>query len=276
MQLGLAPARPARARHRHELHTLTYVTLDQANGGIVRNLSRDGMAVLPVAALRPGQRLRMRFELPPRLRLETQGEVIWAEPGGQCGIRFLGLSAGTARRVDEWIFGDLLENTSVHSHPDGYIFSVSSAVGKEEAESVAEEEEDDGLIVSPSPVKVIELPERRDPWAPAGAFENAEAVPRMPGELDWLSQPLSQRGITWLVNSLTIAAALLLFALVFLSVTRELPKWPVAITGGAALAVVVLYWGFFKLFGGGSPGARLARLAGCDPGGEDEPAARFR
>ena len=138
-------------------------------------------------------------------------------------------------------------------------------------------EEDDGLIVSPTPVKVIEMPAPSEPQAPTRAHEEAAPTPRATAELEWLSQPLSQRGIAWLVNSLTVTAALLLFALVFLSVTRELPKWPAAMAGGAALAVAALYWGFFRLFGGGSPGARLARLAGSDPEEEEEqPSARFR
>jgi len=72
-------------------------------------------------------------------------------------------------------------------------------------------------------------------------------------------------------------AGLLLFALVFLSVTREKPKWPGAMTAGAAAVVAALYWGFFRVFGGTSPGARLARLMGDDPEDEETPGnARFR
>jgi hypothetical protein len=46
--------------------------------------------------------------------------------------------------------------------------------------------------------------------------------------------------------------------------------------GVGTVVVAALYWGFFQIFGGSSPGARLARLVGCDLE-EDEPAdARFR
>jgi hypothetical protein len=72
-----------------------------------------------------------------------------------------------------------------------------------------------------------------------------------------------------------MVAALLLFVLIFLSITREPPHWPLAMTAGAAISVVALYWGFFQVFGGSSPGARLARLAGCNPE-DDEDDARFR
>jgi hypothetical protein len=38
-----------------------------------------------------------------------------------------------------------------------------------------------------------------------------------------------------------------------------------------------LYWGFFRLFGGASPGARLARMAGLDlEENEEATDARFR
>jgi len=278
MQAGLSPARAARARYRHELRTLTYVTLDQANGGIVRNITHEGIAVQAVAAVRPGQQLQVRFELPQRLRVEARGEVMWADSAGQCGILFLDLSPRMARRVDEWIFADLLGNANLLALQPGAMLSVSSNGARlARTPQVADEAEDDGLIVSPSPVKVIELPMRSDAVAPIPMQTDAQPSPAESGDLDWLSQPLSRRSIAWLVNTLTVVAALLLFVLVFLSVTREVPRWPAAMAAGATVAVAALYWGFFKVFGGSSPGARLARLAGYDPEEEEEPdSARFR
>jgi hypothetical protein len=250
MEAGLSPARQARAKHRHELRTLTYVTLDQANGGIVRNLSHEGIGVQAVAAVRPRQRLRVRFELRnPRVRVEARGEVTWATFSGQCGIRFLDLSPRMTRQINEWIFGNLLEGVSLHAERAGPMFA-DSADGA-------------GLMVSASPLKVIQLPVR------------TPEVGLPAAELDWLSRPLSGRSLVWTVNTLVIVAALLLFILVFLSVTGEAPAWPVAMVGGVAILVAALYWGFFQVFGGTSPGARLARLVGCD--GEDEARdARFR
>ena len=95
-QAGLSPVRPARAKHRHELRTLTYVTLDQANGGVVRNLNHEGIGVQMVGAVSPQQQLRLRLDLrDPRLRVEARGEVAWATASGQCGIRFIDLSRTT-------------------------------------------------------------------------------------------------------------------------------------------------------------------------------------
>jgi len=275
MQAGLSPAREARARCRHEVLSLLYVTLDETNGGIIRNLTHEGMAVQAVVAVRPGQRLRVRFELPrPRLRVDTRGEVVWAEPGGRCGVRFLDLSPRVERRIDEWIFGNLLESAPLHSQQVGSMFPSSRPMT---TPLVAGATEDDGLMISPAVVKVIELPSQPGPHVPLGGQEDAEAAAGTSVELDWLSRPLSSRGIAWLVNTLTVVAALLLFTLVFLAVARELPRWPVAMATGATIFVAAAYWGFFKLFGGISLGARLARLAGYEPE-DEEPAgnARFR
>jgi hypothetical protein len=269
--LSPAPARQARAKHRHELRTLTYVTLDQANGGIVRNLSHEGIAVQAVAALRPRQQVRVRFELRyPRLRVEARGEVTWATLSGQCGIRFLDVSPRMTRQINEWIFGNLLEGISLHSDRAGSMFAGSMFA--DPAFSLPDE---DGLMVSAAPLKVIELPMRADPLAHVG--EEGDEVKLGAAELDWLSQPLSGRALVWTINTLVVVAALLLFALVFLSVTHEPPRRPLALMGVAVIFVGALYWGFFQMFGGSSPGTRLARLIGLDSENDEElRGVRFR
>ena len=275
MDAGLSPARQTRAKHRHELRTLTYVTLDQANGGIVRNLSHEGIGVQAVAAVRPQQQMRVRFELRhPRLRVEARGEVTWSTFSGQCGIRFIDMSPRMARQIDEWIFGSLLEGASHHAERTGSMFADSLRA----LPITAEGEEEDGLMVSASPLKVIELPVRRDPQAPLlGHDHGAETEAPPATQLDWLSQPLSARSLVWTINTLVVGAALLLFAVVFLFMNHGVPSRPYTLIGLAAVFVVALYWGFFQLFGGSSPGARLARLAWCDPEDDEESSdARFR
>src|SRR5208283_4401482 len=159
------PARQARSHYRHELRTLTYITLDEANGGIIRNLNRDGVAVQAVAPLREQQRVRLRFELRfPRLRVETYGQVSWASPSGQCGIRFVDLPARTGHQIDEWIFSTLLDAAARDAGPARSIFGGSvvsiarSENGREgnfHREDAAEEE--DGLKLSPAPRPAILL-----------------------------------------------------------------------------------------------------------------------
>ncbi|SRR6266699_5754707 len=86
-------ARKARVHYRHGLRTLTYVTIDQVNGGVVRNLSDKGVAIQAVAPLQPQQTVRLRFELRhPNVGVDAHGEVTWATSSGQCGVRFVDLS----------------------------------------------------------------------------------------------------------------------------------------------------------------------------------------
>ncbi|HET6175388.1 MAG TPA: PilZ domain-containing protein [Candidatus Sulfotelmatobacter sp.] len=265
MQAGVSTARQSRAQYRHELRTLTYVTLDQGNGGIVRNLTHEGIGVRLVAGVERDQQLQVRLDLrSPKLRVETRGEVVWATLTGQCGIRFLDITPRMKRQIDEWILGNILENIPSRAERLGPMFAVPGVA-----------EEDDGLIVSATPLKVIELDSR--PQVARTVLTDADASENSGVELDWLSQPLSGRNLAWTVNTLVVVAALLMFAFVFLTVTREAPKWPLALSGGAAVFVAALYWGFFKMFGGSSLGARLARLAGSEID-EDEEARedRFR
>ena len=259
MDAGLSPVRQARAQYRHELRTLTYVTIDQANGGVVRNLTHDGIGVQVVAALQPRQQMRLRFELRyPRVKIEARGEVAWSTFSGQCGIRFVDLPPRVSRQIDEWIFGNLLEGACLHPERSGPMFGGAVA------------EQEDGLLISSGARKVIEIPVQPS-LSEEPTFEEAAK----PETLDWLSRPLSGRSLAWTINSLVVTAAALLFAMVFLSVTREPPRWPFSMASGAVLSVSLLYWGFFKVLGGGCPGARLARLADVAPNEEEEP-DRFR
>lgn len=263
MDAGTSLARQARTKHRHELRTLTYVTLDQANGGIVRNLTREGIGVQAVAAVHPLQEVRVRFELrSPKLRVEARGQVMWSTFSGQCGIRFIELPPTLSRDIQQWIFGNLLEATALHS--DRAMFA---APGVRESSPI----EEDGLLTSATPVKVIDLPILPDQDAKSSVQDLV--AEETPTALDWLLQPLSASGLAWAVNALAMAAVLLLFAVIFLSVTHETPTRSVFATLG--LLVPSLYWGFFKMFGGCSLGTRLARLTECDD--EEEPVgARFR
>jgi PilZ domain-containing protein len=274
MEVETSPARKARANHRHDLRTLTYVVLDEANGGIIRNLNHEGVAVQAVAALRLHQTVRLRFELrSPRVRVEARGEVLWSSSSGQCGVRFLDLSPRMIRQINEWIFGNLLESIPQQSPRVGsMLWNVTSVSGSTE--------ESDGLIISPVPRKVIEL--ESQPLDIESSLEEDQAthpVARAPLELDWLSRPLSGRSLAWTVDSLVMVASLLLFGLVFLSVTHELPRWPLSLEAGFGAAALVggLYWGFSIAFGGASLGNRLARLTGCDQEDDEaEDADRFR
>jgi len=266
MDAAVSSARATRSQHRYEMRTLIYVSIDQANGGVLRNLTNDGIGVQVVAALPPKHELGIKFELPhSRLRVEARGEVVWTTASGQCGIRFLDLAPGTRRQIQEWIFGDLLEGAALPSPSAEWMFNKPPAPVRDDG---SESEEEDGLVISPAARDVIQLS------APGEDARNTIAAGSL--ELNWLVQPLSARRLAWTVNTLVVVAALLLSMLVFLLVNREAPRWPLAMTGGAVVVVGGMYWGFFELFGGGSFGERLARLARSDGDRVEDSDARFR
>jgi hypothetical protein len=263
MQVVPFPARQARTSYRHELRTLTYVTLDAANGGIIRNLNRAGVAVQAVAPLRHEQRVRLRFELRfPRLRVETYGHVNWTSSSGQCGIRFVDLPGQTARQIDEWIFSNLLDAMGREAAHGRSIFGgVSLALSG--AENALK---NDGLTLSSAPRPAIRIEtgyaRGSETSLPDKRWEEDVADPG-DAKLNWLSRPISGQTLAWLVDSLVMIAGLLLFALIFLSITHELPPWPVTVgaASSAAIFVAAAYWGLFSVFGGASLGARMAGAA---------------
>jgi hypothetical protein len=98
-------------------------------------------------------------------------------------------------------------------------------------------------------------------------------------QLNWLSRPLSGRTLSCLVDGLVVTAALLMFALIFLSIAHELPPWPLTLGTASAAAVFVAaaYWGVFAVFGGPSLGTRLARaVSSFEEKEENEDGVRIR
>jgi len=286
MQSASFHDRQSRSHYRHELRTLTYVILDGANGGIIRNLNHEGVAVQAVGALRAEQRIRLRFELRfPRLKVDAYGQVSWSSPSGQCGIRFVDLPGRTRHQINQWIFSNLLDIVGARADQSQPIFEASMvAIPGQENPS----EENDGLTLSPTPRAALRL----EPGFMPREDEEEERVlvlgreeyfddpaDEALGQLNWLSRPLSPRTLAWLVDGLVVIAGFLLFGLIFLSIAQELPQWPVTLSAAVAAAAFVstAYWSLFAVLGGPSLGARLARAtAGLEEKNESESADRFR
>jgi hypothetical protein len=292
MQSVDVPARQARAYYRHELSTLTYVTLDAANGGIIRNLNHDGVAVQAVGALRPEQRVRLRFELRfPRVRVEASGQVSWAHSSGRCGIRFVELPASMRRQIDEWIFSNLLDAVALDAAQPHSMFaaSVVPTAPRDRARDEHVAQEDAGLTVSSAPLQAIRQdariaalsegllhphlhPQIHQRLHQHSADDFLDAAVETDTKPNWLARPISVRALSWLVDGLVVTAGVLLFTLIFLSIAHELPPWPLAMGTGFATAgfVATAYWGVFCLFGGASLGVRLAHAASVEEGDSDD------
>jgi hypothetical protein len=232
---------------RQKLFPLVYVNLDQGNGGIVRDLSERGVALQAVARLRVQQQVYLRFELlQPRTRVEAMGQVIWAGASGQAGVQFTQISQRTRRVLKEWLFFNLLAAAD-------QISSASSIFGdaKRSGEQLVASFEPHPFVTSP----MHSTARTGDKLAASEVFE-----------LSWWPVPVSPHVLSRMVDSLIVGAAVLVFSVVFLSVTQALPPWPMI--SGTAVFVTCAFFFFYKLlftfYCGGTIGAHLAGMVGVE------------
>lgn len=242
-------AQPRRQRryYRQRIHSLAYISLDGANGGIIRNLGEAGLAVQTVAPLLPNQQVHLRFELlNPRTRVEATGRVAWADSTGQAGLELLDVSQPVRRQLKDWLFTQLLASAYQGS-------SVESIFLHHKRGEEAQE-----LSFSDTALPAIPL----EPQAPLAD----SASPETPGQrlsLPWYPNPISPRNLPRVVDGLIVLSAVLLFWVVSLAVTHVFPPWPIAIAMalGTAGVFASLYWFLFVYWIRRTPGAHLTRLA---------------
>jgi CheY-like chemotaxis protein len=84
------------------------VELRVSNGlnveGILLDLSEDGLEVLASQPLYPSASLLLQFRLPEGSNaIQAQAQVAWANPNGQCGVRFIDLAENTRSSLRDWI-----------------------------------------------------------------------------------------------------------------------------------------------------------------------------
>ncbi len=242
--IGLA-SRRQRRHYRHQLQSLAYLSLDQSNGGIIRNLGDAGIAVQSVAPLRVDQRVFLRFGLSnPRARVEGTGRVTWIDPVGQAGIEFLALSQRSRRGLKEWIFIQLL--TAAQATADS-----NFACNGDTAD----------LLFSSTSRPAIRLEARGRTASPA--IQKKDGLLR-PLHLPGFPFAVSALVLSRLVDSLIVLSAVLLFAVICIAMIGAVPAWPVALILGCAVSAVfaILYRFLFSFWIGCTPGSYVARITG--------------
>lgn len=228
-----------RRHYRHQIQSLAYVNLDQSNGGVIRNLGDSGMAIQAVAPLRINQQVFLRFDLAnPRVRVEATGRVAWCDPVGQAGIEFLSLSSRSARLLKEWVFIQLM-NCAQHNAAGSPLL-----YGK----SIQEATE---LLFSSGSRPSIRL----DPKATTVRLSETGEQSRML-QLAWFPFAISAPALSLLVDGLILLSAVLLFAVICVSMVGVVPAWPMALLMGLGVAVVftALYRFLFLFWLGATPG----------------------
>lgn len=72
--------------------------------GILLDLSETGMDVLTAEPQLPGSLLAFQFQLPDgAVQVEAHGQVAWANPNGQTGVRFLDVAEEVSANLRTWL-----------------------------------------------------------------------------------------------------------------------------------------------------------------------------
>jgi CheY-like chemotaxis protein len=72
--------------------------------GILLDLSCEGLDVLMPQAMVPATAVRVHFGLPgSEIAADVRGEVIWANPNGETGVRFLQVADELRQAMQEWL-----------------------------------------------------------------------------------------------------------------------------------------------------------------------------
>lgn len=124
-QAGLRAATALIKRERRRSYRVPVqlpVQLSVPNGpeleGILLDLSEEGMDVLAAQPLCPSASIAFRFTLPDgAIEVDARGEVAWANPNGQSGVRFVNLSENLRSRLKEWVAANAPELPPEDSEP---------------------------------------------------------------------------------------------------------------------------------------------------------------
>jgi protein TonB len=99
------PISNRRVHSRERVVPPTYISLENSNGGVVLNVSEDGLNLAAAIALTDTHSLNMRFQVPHgRGLIEARGQIAWrSESGKIAGIRFVALSGEAREQIRKWI-----------------------------------------------------------------------------------------------------------------------------------------------------------------------------
>jgi CheY-like chemotaxis protein len=98
--------RERRRAYRVPVQAAVELTLPDAGKaeGILLDLSETGMDVLTAEPQATGALLNFRFQLPDgSLEIQAHGQVAWAKPNGQSGVRFLDLDGAVRSQLQVWL-----------------------------------------------------------------------------------------------------------------------------------------------------------------------------
>jgi TonB family protein len=150
-----------RLQARQRLSAIVYLDIGAGNGGIVLNLSDNGLGFQAVGPLGKQKELNLRIKLPStQSRVEVAAEIVWiSDSNRQAGVRFVDANSDGTFQIQDWI----RSLTSPAAPPEKSPKQEDTA-----AEIVAKQE----IILSPvkenepTSISEIELPEPSRPKPP--------------------------------------------------------------------------------------------------------------
>lgn len=93
---------------RHKVNGPVFASFDGVTGGMILDLSEQGLSMQTIVPLdadsHPEKRLHLRLDLPDSgAPLETTGYIAWADALGRAGVRFSDLPEDARQRLDHWL-----------------------------------------------------------------------------------------------------------------------------------------------------------------------------
>jgi GAF domain-containing protein len=93
---------------RHKVNGPVFASFDGVTGGMILDLSEQGLSMQTIVPLeadsRPEKRLQLRLDLPDSgAPLETTGYIAWADALGRAGVRFSELPEDARQRLNHWL-----------------------------------------------------------------------------------------------------------------------------------------------------------------------------
>jgi hypothetical protein len=89
---------------RYRVHAPAFASFDGVTGGMILDLSEEGMSMQTADPLTPFRRMKLHLNLPdPMSNVETTGYIAWADAFGRAGVRFSDLPEEARRRLKQWL-----------------------------------------------------------------------------------------------------------------------------------------------------------------------------
>jgi TonB family protein len=147
-----------RLHARQRLSAIVYLDIGAGNGGIVLNLSDEGLGFQAVGPLGKQKELRLRIKLPSTpSRVEVASEIVWvSDSNRQAGVRFVDAHSDGTIQIQEWIRSLISPPPQESPKQDG---AAAEVVAKQEIIQTPEIEKE---AIQNSEIELLE-PSRQKP-----------------------------------------------------------------------------------------------------------------